>query len=190
MNTFFGVKTDRKMSDTAFRIMSLIMKTLDSVLGHRGRIERRVGSFGLKEGFTVVDYCCGPGRYVPPTSRRIGDSGKIFAVDVHEMALEAVRKRIDAHRLTNVEPVLAGPYSCEVPDKSAHAIYLLDAIHMIRDTSRFLAELHRVARPDAFLIVDDGHQPREETKAQIADSGLWSISEESADHLRCVPIPA
>jgi len=189
MNTFFGVKTDRKMSGTAFRIMSLIMKTLDSVFGHGGRIERRVGSFGLEEGFTVVDYCCGPGRYVPPTSRRIGDSGKIFAVDVHELALEAVRKRVEGHRLTNVEPMLAGAYTCEVADQSAHAIYLLDAIHMIRDTGRFLAELHRIARPDGFLIVDDGHQPRTETKAQIADSGQWSISEESTDHLRCVPIP-
>ena len=189
MNTFFGVKTDRKMSDTAFRIMSLIMKTLDSVFGHGRRIERRVGSFGLEEGFTVVDYCCGPGRYVVPTSRRIGNAGKVYAVDVHEMALEAVRKRVEDHRLKNVEPMLAGAYSCGVPDRSAHAIYLLDAIHMIRDTRSFLAELHRIARPDAFLIVDDGHQPREETKAQIADSGLWSISEESVDHLRCVPIP-
>jgi len=189
INTFFGVKTDRKMSGTAFRIMSLIMKTLDSVFGHRRRIESRVRSFGLGEGFTVVDFCCGPGRYVAPTSRLIGDAGKVYAVDVHELALQAVRKRVEEHRLTNVEPMLAGAYSCDVAGQSAHAIYLLDAIHMIRDTKRFLAELHRIARPDGFLIVDDGHQPREETKAQIVESGLWSISEESQDHLRCVPIP-
>jgi ubiquinone/menaquinone biosynthesis C-methylase UbiE len=75
ISTFFGVKTDAKMSDTASGMMSLIMKTLDSVFGYRRRIERRVGSFGLAEGFTVVDYCCGPGRYVAPTSRLIGESG-------------------------------------------------------------------------------------------------------------------
>jgi ubiquinone/menaquinone biosynthesis C-methylase UbiE len=189
IHTFFGVKTDRKMSDTAFRIMSLIMKTLDSVFGQRRQVERRVGSFGLGEGFTVVDYCCGPGRYVPPTSRLIGDAGKLYAVDVHELALEAVRKRVEEHGLRNVETMLAGAYSCDVAEGSAHAIYLLDAIHMIRDTKRFFVELHRIARPDGFLIVDDGHQSREETKAQIADSGLWSIFEESKDHLRCVPIP-
>jgi len=189
INTFFGVKTDAKMSNAAFRMMSLIMKTLDSVFGYRSRIEKRVGSFGLEEGFTVVDYCCGLGRYVPPTSRLIGDSGKLYAVDVHELALEAVKKRVEKHGLENVEPVLAEAYSCGVDDQSADAIYLLDAIHMIKETNRLLAELRRIVKPCGFLIVDDGHQSRDETRAQITGSGLWSISEESKDHLRCTPIP-
>jgi ubiquinone/menaquinone biosynthesis C-methylase UbiE len=189
INTFFGVKTDAKMSDAAFRTMSLIMKMLDSVFGYRSRIEKRVGSFGLEEGFTVVDYCCGPGRYVAPTSRRIGDSGKLYAVDIHELALEAAKERIARHGLSNVELVLAEAYSCVVDDQSADAIYVLDAFHMVKETTRFLAELHRIAKSDGFLFIDDGHQSRDETKAQIAESGLWSISEESKDHLKCRPIP-
>jgi ubiquinone/menaquinone biosynthesis C-methylase UbiE len=100
-----------------------------------------------------------------------------------------VKRRIEREGLRNVELVLAGAYSCGVDAQSADAIYVLDAFHMIKEPTRFLAELHRIARRDGCLIIDDGHQSREETKAQIAEAGLWSISEESKDHLRCTPIP-
>lgn len=188
VSTFFGVKTDKKMSNAAFRMMSLIFKTMDFLFGGEKRVEKRVGSFGIQQGFTVIDYGCGPGRYIATTSRLVGDSGKVYAVDIHELALKTVTKRIERYGLTNVELVLASPYSCDVADQSADAVYVLDAFHMIKEPTRFLTELHRLVKRDGFLIIDDGHQTHDETKAQIADSLLWSISEESEDHLRCTPI--
>ena len=49
-----------KMSDSAFRIMELIFKIVDLLYPY---IKKRVKNFGIKEGMTVVDHGCGPGRY-------------------------------------------------------------------------------------------------------------------------------
>ena len=51
----------------------------------------------------------------------------------------------------------------------------------------FLGELKRIAKRDGVLIIDDGHQPREETKRKILESGHWAIWEETRDHLKCRP---
>jgi ubiquinone/menaquinone biosynthesis C-methylase UbiE len=48
-------------------------------------------------------------------------------------------------------------------------------------------ELYRITKPDGILIFDDGHQKRKVTKKQISESNLWSVFEESKDHLKCVP---
>ena len=55
--------------------------------------------------------------------------------------------------------------------------------HMIKEPGPFLKELHRLLKRDGFLIIDDGHQPRSETKIKINDSKVWKIVEELKDHL-------
>ncbi len=61
-------------------------------------------------------------------------------------------------------------------------------VFMIKEPIPFLKELHRLLKKDGFLILDDGHQPRELTKTKISNSKVWNITEESNDHLKCTPI--
>ena len=45
---------------------------------------------GISEGMVVVDYGCGPGRYVRKASQLTGFSGMVYAVDIHPTAIEMV----------------------------------------------------------------------------------------------------
>ena len=56
---------------------------------------------------------------------------------------------------------------------------------VIKKPSEFLGELRRIAMSDGILVIDDGHQSREETKKKILESGHWTIWEETRDHLKC-----
>ena len=134
------------MSDMQFRLMVLTMNVVDILFSH---IEKRVAGFGIRPGMTVVDYGCGPGRYTVHYSRLAGRQGKVYAVDIHAMAI--------------------------------------DLFFAIRDKNAFLAELKRIAKPDGTLILDDGHQPRSQTLAQIAAAGSWTILAETKDHLTLKP---
>jgi ubiquinone/menaquinone biosynthesis C-methylase UbiE len=175
-----------KMPNFSFRMMNLAFHVVDILF--RPYINKRIKKFGIKEGMTVVDYGCGPGRYTIRFSRIVGEMGKVYAVDIHELAIKAVERKIVKESLGNVKPVLVSGYDSELPDCCADIVCAIDMFFVIKKPSEFLGELKRITKTDGMLVIDDGHQSREETKRKILNSEHWEIKEESKDHLKCMPV--
>jgi ubiquinone/menaquinone biosynthesis C-methylase UbiE len=152
------------------------------VRGH----ERELDGFGFEPGFTVVDYGCGPGRYLSKASRLVGASGRVHAADISDVALRYAAARISRHGLQNValQPIRKG--RCAIPDASADLVYALDMFHAVRNPKQFLAEIRRFTKPGGTLILEDGHQARAVTRKKVLDAGGWRIGAETRWHLRCV----
>lgn len=180
-----GRRGSERMSDFSFRGMELLFKVIDFVYPY---IDKRVQRFGIQPGMTVVDYGCGPGRYTVRFAYLVGERGRVFAVDIHELVIEAVKNRIEKQALKTVTPVLAKGYDSGIPDGSADIVCAIDVFHAIDGPTAFLKELRRITAPEGLLIIDDGHQSRSETKRKIGTSGCWEVIEESKDHLRCKPV--
>ncbi len=173
-----------RVPDLYFRLMAFTIRIRDR-FGYPAGLLARIG---VRDGMTVVDYGCGPGSYVKEASGLVGVTGTVYAVDVHELAVEAVSHRSRKEELANVIPVLAKGYDSTLTDAVADLVYALDMFHMVENQKAFLAELRRIMKPDGTLILDDGHQPREKTRRAILGSGLWSIEEETGEYLRCRPL--
>ena len=173
-----------KMSDLAFTVMVFLFKVVDLIFPH---IEKRIKNFGIKEGMTIVDYGCGPGRYSIKFAELVGKKGKVYALDIHELAIKAVRKKIKKYNLNNIEPILISEYNSTMPDDAADVVCAIDMFWIIKKPTEFLTELRRILKRDGTLVIDDGHAPRKETKRKILDSGIWNIVEETKDHLKCKP---
>jgi ubiquinone/menaquinone biosynthesis C-methylase UbiE len=178
-------RRSERMSDFSFRGMELLFRVIDFVYPY---IDKRVQRFGIRPGMTVVDYGCGPGRYTTRFTHLVGEKGRVFAVDIHELAIEAVKKRIEKQGLKTVIPVLAKGYDSGIPDGVADIVCAIDVFFAINDPTAFLKELRRITDAEGFLIIDDGHQSRKETKRKIAASGYWEVIEERKDHLKCKPV--
>ena len=140
---------------------------------------------GISEGMTIVDYGCGPGRYLRQVSELTGSSGIIYAVDIHPTAIKTVEKAIKKEHLTNVRAVLVEGYSSGLPDGCADLVYAFDMFHNISDTVAFFTELHRIIKPEGILLIDSGHQKADEARGKILDSGLWKIEEERTEYFVC-----
>jgi len=173
-----------KMSNTSFRMMNWTFKVVDFFYPY---IKKRIKKFGIEEGMTVVDYGCGPGRYSTEFAKLVGEKGKVYAVDIHELAIEAVKGKTEKMGLRNIEPILASGYDSGVPSDTADVVCALDMFFIIKDPAEFLGELKRITKNDGTLVIDDGHQSRSVTKKKILNSGLWNIYEETSDHLKCKP---
>jgi len=91
------------VSNIWFRLMAAEFKIRD-YLHPRQEI---VSEVGLKAGFHVLDYGCGPGGYVPSVSEAIGSSGKLYALDALPIAVEMVKKIVAKDELKNVKTILS-----------------------------------------------------------------------------------
>jgi len=170
------------MSDASFRIMEALFAIQDTLFPY---IDRRARLFGIEAGMTVVDYGCGPGRYTVRFARLAGPSGRVYALDIQELAVEAVRRRCAREGLGNVEAVLVRGYDSGLPAGIADRVCAIDMFFAVRRPGDFLAEVARLLKPDGLLILDDGHQSRATTRRKLAASGLFETAEETRDHLEC-----
>ena len=174
---------DKPIPNIAYHGMKLSYKARD-IIRPRQIILSEVP---IKVGDTVLDYGCGPGRYLKGFCSAVGKNGKVYAADIHELALHYSKKRMEKHGLGNVELVLVRDYHCDIADNDVDIICAFDMLHQVTEPNRLFKELHRIIKRDGTLILDDGHQKRDLTKRQIDESRLWKIIEEKKDHLKCSP---
>jgi ubiquinone/menaquinone biosynthesis C-methylase UbiE len=162
---------EKPKSSLNFKIMSLQFKLRDLV-NPRQDILKEVG---IKPGFQVLDFGCGPGGYILPLAKLTGMSGKIYALDINPSAVQAVKSLATKHQLTNITTILSGG-ATGLPDFSINVVLLYDVFHHLSQTDVILAELHRVLKPDGTLSVSDHHMTEEEITSGITGTGLFHLS--------------
>jgi len=161
---------DKPMSNFDFKFMSVGYKFRDFFLPRLDILKE----VGIKPGFHVLDYGCGPGSYIVPLVKLVGESGKIYALDIHPLAIQQVQDIASKKQLTNVETILS---DCQtgLPDISVDAVLLYDAFHHLSDPNGVLKELHRVLKPDGILSFGDHHMKEKETVAEAINDRLFRL---------------
>ena len=161
---------DKPKSNLDFRLMSLTYRLRDFI-SPRINILKEVE---IKPGFSVLDYGCGPGSYILPLVELVGTTGKIYALDVHPLAVQMVQRIASKKQLTNVTTIHS---DCEtkLPDKSIDVVLLYDIFHDLTEPDRVLNELHRVLKPNAILSFSDHHMKEDEIVSKITKSGLFRL---------------
>ncbi len=130
---------------------------------------------GLKPGFRVLDFGCGPGGYVAVTSRMVGSTGEVIALDRNPVAIEFVKNLIARKRLGNVRTIQSDG-TTGLPDSSVDVILLYDILHHLPSDGSTLRELHRVLKPDGVLSVRDHHMQEADICSRVAESDLFALS--------------
>lgn len=160
---------DRPMPGWLFHLMALEFR----LKARSGRPERVLAEAGIAAGAVVLDFGCGPGRYTIPVARRVGPSGKVFALDLHPLALRYVEKAARRAGVDNVEGLLSDGLPVPLPDASVDAVLLYDTLHDVGDPARVLHELHRVLRPGGVLSFRDHSLPADRVEAFFLEAGLF-----------------
>jgi ubiquinone/menaquinone biosynthesis C-methylase UbiE len=160
----------RPKSDLSFMGVTVIMKTRD-IFSPRERVLEEVG---IKPGFNVLDYGCGPGSYILPTRDLVGDSGRIYALDIHPLAVRKVQGLASKEGLANVEAILSDRET-GLPDAGIDVVLLYDIFHMLDDPEGVLKELHRVLKREGTLSFSDHHMKEGDITSKVTAGGLFKL---------------
>ncbi len=162
---------DKPMSNFDFRFMSFGYKFRDFLLPRKKVLEE----VGIKPRFYVLDYGCGPGGYIIPLAELVGKSGKIYALDIHHLAIKMVQNIASKKKLVNMETIHSD-CKTRLPDNSVDAVLLYDTFHNLSDSNGVLKELHRVLKPDGILSFSDHHMKEDEIVSKVTNGGLFRLS--------------
>lgn len=162
---------NKPVSNFDFKLMSLQFKLRDFLLPR----EKILQEVGIKPGFYILDYGCGPGSYTIPAAQLVGKSGKVYALDIHPLAVQRVQSIVAKRSLTNIETILSD-CATGLPDKSIDVVLLYDTFHDLIEPDKVLAELHRVLKPEGILSFNDHHMKEEdEIISKITGKGLFTL---------------
>jgi ubiquinone/menaquinone biosynthesis C-methylase UbiE len=147
-------------------------------------------ALALRPGQVVCDIGAGTGYFALRAAKRVGDKGRVFAVDVEPKILDVLRAKIEKTGVRNVTPVLAVAADPLLPPQACDLVLIVDAYHHFPDRPNYLARLAALLKPGGRLAnvdwqkkkTDFGPEPehrvaREDFLADAAKAGLRLVAE-------------
>ena len=148
-NKNFAGRPDRHMSNFSFRIISLMHDNpLLPIFRNPYKLLRAAG---LKPGQKVLEVGCGPGFFTIPASKIVGNEGVVYAVDVHPLAIERVKEKIEREGIKNVTPIHANVSDTGLPDQSIDLAFIFGLRYIAGGLENVIAEIHRILKPGGVL---------------------------------------
>ena len=153
------------------------------------QIDRVMDILKIGKGSSVADIGAGGGWFTVIAAKRVGENGRVYAVDISEESVEYIRKRSKEEGFENIEAVLGGPDDTKLPEKSVDAVLILNTYHEVAEPVALLRNLKKSLRAGAIIGIidregdgdDHGIDP-EVVKEEAARAGLEFV--ESYDFVK------
>jgi SAM-dependent methyltransferase len=119
------------------------------------QINRVMDLLKIKEGSSVADIGAGSGWFTVRAARRVGEKGKVYAVEINADFIEYIKQRAADEKLANVLTVMGKEDDSSLPAASLDAALLLKTYHEIAQPVLLLARLRDSLRPGALVGIID-----------------------------------
>jgi predicted methyltransferase len=109
----------------------------------------------LKPGLTIADVGAGFGAWTMEFSRVIGPAGRVYATDIGDAQLAALRDTIQREGLTNVTVLEGAVTATNLPALCCDAILVRDAYHHFTEPEGMVQSLAASLKPGGRLAIVD-----------------------------------
>jgi cyclopropane fatty-acyl-phospholipid synthase-like methyltransferase len=111
--------------------------------------EQIMDALKIADGAKVADIGAGGGFFTIRLARRIGPNGVVYAEDVQQPMLEAIKRRVTREGLENVETRLGSNTDPNLPKGALDAVLLVDSYQEIQEDVRvpFLRNVALALKP-------------------------------------------
>jgi ubiquinone/menaquinone biosynthesis C-methylase UbiE len=165
------VTVDGTMNALGFNLMCLWFRLRDLL----SPPESILVEVGIRPGFQVLDYGCGPGSHSIVAAELVGRSGKVYAADINSLALQRVQKVASRKGLRNIETIHTD-CATGLQNDRLDVVLLYDTYHDLDDPGSVLEELHRILKPHSVLSFSDHHMSEDEILTQVTGDGFFQLS--------------
>ncbi len=124
-----------------------------------------INEIPLEKEMSIADFGCGSGGWVIPLAKKVKD-GKIYALDVLEEALSALKGNADLERVYNIRTVHCDvERGTELQEDLFDLVIMSNLLFQVEDKDGTIEEGYRVLKKGGRLLVVDwvvGENPSED----------------------------
>lgn len=148
------------------------------------QINRVMDILQISDKKVVADIGAGSGWFTVRAAKRVGEKGRVFAVEINQEYVDHIIKRAKAEKFLNIKTVLGKTDDPLLPKVSVDSVLILKTYHEISEPVRFLKNLKPALRKDALVgIIDrngngDDHGIAKQTVIDEAKLAGFSLKEE------------
>lgn len=110
----------------------------------------------IHNDMNIADFGCGAGYFTILVAKRVGSGGTVYAIDVLESALDAVRGRARLFSILNIETIRANlekENGSLLKNASMDMVILANVLFQCKDKHAILKEAKRVIRKEGKIVV-------------------------------------
>ncbi len=119
------------------------------------QIEKVMTLLKISEGKTVADIGAGSGWFSVLAAKKVGQNGKIYAIDINEESIKYIDERITKENLPNIETILGTPVDPKLPADAVDAAMILKTYHEISEPVKLLTNINQSLKKDALIGIID-----------------------------------
>ena len=107
----------------------------------------------VSEGNNVADVGCHEGYFSFHLSEKVGGSGKVYAVDVQEYRIDALKEHINDRKVNNIEAILGDYDNPKLPANSLDAVVIMDTYHEMEAYKAILSHIKKALKSSGRLLI-------------------------------------
>lgn len=112
-------------------------------------------ALNLKEVEVIADIGAGAGYFAFRFAHHVGDSGRVYAVDINPDMILHMNRGIRDMNLKNIVTILAAPDDPLLPDASVDRFFICETWHHIENQAHYLALMKKMLKPGGQVVMID-----------------------------------
>ena len=119
------------------------------------QIDRVMDILKIAEGNSVADIGAGSGWFTVRAATRVGDKGKVFAVEINQEYINHINDRAKNEGFGNIETILGTEDNPKLPKDAVDAVLILKTYHEFAQPLKVLKNVRLALKKDALIGIID-----------------------------------
>ena len=114
-----------------------------------------IAALDLKPGETLADIGAGSGYFSFRFARKVGGSGRVYAVDINSDMILYMNRYIRDKKVTNVTTILSAPDDPLLADASINRFFICNTWHHVQNRPQYMALMKKMLKPRGLVVIVD-----------------------------------
>ena len=117
-----------------------------------------IKNLNIQKGDIIGDIGTGGGYFSFEFSKRVGDNGKVYAIDINQKALDFIGVKLKKEGINNIKTVLANENGFHLPEK-VNLLFSRNAFHHMSEPVEYFKNINHFLKDNGKLALID-HKKR------------------------------
>lgn len=134
-----------------------------------------INALGLRGGEVVADLGAGSGYFTFRIAPRVGQKGRVLAVEIQDEMLETIRRRAATLKITNVEEVKGSETDPKLPAGGVDRVLMVDVYHELAYPFEVMTKVREALKPGGWVVFVEYR--KEDPKIPIKEVHKMSVEQ-------------